>query len=59
MVFITATSLAYGCMGLCRKMLNLVVLGQTLWFRCWFLVMKIGRGEPFFDKKTSTSVLVY
>lgn len=24
------TSLAYGCMGLCCKMLNLVVLGQIL-----------------------------
>ena len=45
------TSLAYGCMGLCCEMLNLVVLGQILWFRCWFLVMKIERGKPFFDKK--------
>ena len=53
MEFITTTSLAYGCMGLCCEMLNLVVLGQILWFRfrCWFSVMKIGRGKPFFDKK--------
>ena len=28
-------------------------------FRCWFSVMKIERGKPFFDKKTTTSVLVY
>ena len=53
------TALAYGCMGLCCEMLNLVVLGQILWFRCWFSVMKIGGGEPFFDKKTTTSVLAY
>ena len=52
------TSLAYGCMGLCCEMLNLVVLGQILWFRCWFSVMKIGRGKPFFEKKTTTSILV-
>ena len=26
----TSTSLAYGCMGLCCEMLNLVVLGQIL-----------------------------
>ena len=45
------TSLAYGCMGLCYEMLNLVVLGQILWFRCWFLVMKIRRGKHFFDNK--------
>ena len=47
------TSLAYGCMGLCCEMLNLVVLGQILWFRfrCWFSVMKIGRGNPSFIKK--------
>ena len=32
-------------MGLCCEMLNLVVLGKILWFRCWFLVMKIGRGK--------------
>ena len=40
-------------MGLSCEMLNLVVLGQILWFRfrCWFSVMKIGRGKPFFDKK--------
>ena len=39
------TSLAYGCMGLCCEMLNLVVLGKILWFRFrrWFSVMKIGR----------------
>ena len=47
----TTTSLAYGCMGLCCEMLNLVVLGQILWFRCWFSVMNIGRWKPFFDKK--------
>ena len=51
MEFITTTSLAYGCMGLCCEMFNLVVLGQILWFRCWFSVMKIRRGKPFFDKK--------
>lgn len=51
MEFITTTSLAYGCMGLYCEMLNLVVLGQILWFRCWFSVMKIRRGKPFFDKK--------
>ena len=57
------TSLAYGCMvclffdggcmGLCCEMLNLVVLGQILWFRfrCWFSVMKIGRGNPSLIKK--------
>ena len=57
------TSLAYGCMvcffchggcmGLCCEMLNLVVLGQILWFRfrCWFLVRKIGRGNPSLIKK--------
>ena len=33
------TSLAYGCMGLCCEMLNLVVLGKILWFRCWFSVI--------------------
>mgnify|MGYP005848966661 CR=1 FL=1 len=40
-------------MGLCCEMLNLVVLGQILWFRfrCWFSLMKIGRGKPYFDKK--------
>ena len=47
----TTTSLAYGCMGLCCEMLNLVVLGQILWFRCWFSVMKIGMRKPFFEKK--------
>ena len=62
------TSLAYvcmgffcdvGCMGLCCEMLNLVVLGQILWFRfrCWFSV--IGRGNPSLIKKTTTSILVY
>ena len=56
------TSLAYGCMvffcdggcmGLCCEMLNLVVLGKILWFRfrCWFSVMKIGRGNPSLIKK--------
>ena len=45
------TSLVYVCMGLCCEMLNLVVLWQILWFRCWFSVMKIGRGKPFFGKK--------
>ena len=42
-----------GCMGLCCEMLNLVVLGQILWFRfrCWFSVMKIGRGNPSLIKK--------
>ena len=46
------TSLAYGCMGLCCEMLNLVVLGQILWFRfrCWFSVTKIG-GNPSLIKK--------
>ena len=55
------TSFAYGCMGLCYEMLNLVVLGQILWFRfrCWFSVMKIGRGNPSLIKKTTTSILVY
>ena len=62
------TSLAYGCMfffcdggcmGLCCEMLNLVVLGKTLLFRCWFSVMKIRRGKPFFVKKSTTSVPVY
>uniref|UniRef100_M8CBU0 Uncharacterized protein n=1 Tax=Aegilops tauschii TaxID=37682 RepID=M8CBU0_AEGTA len=50
-----------GCMGLCCEMLNLVVLGQILWFRfrCWFSVMKIGRGNPSLIKKTTTSILVY
>ena len=45
------TSLAYGCMGLCCEMLNLVVLGQILWFRfrCWFSV--IGWGNPSLIKK--------
>ena len=40
-------------MGLCCEMLNLVVLGQILWFRfrCWFSVMKIGRGNPSLIKK--------
>ena len=40
-------------MGLCCEMLNLVVLGQILWFRfrCWFLVRKIGRGNPSLIKK--------
>ena len=40
-------------MGLCCEMLNLVVLGKILWFRfrCWFSLMKIGRGKPFFDLK--------
>ena len=28
-------------------------------FRCWFSVMKIGRGNPSLIKKTTTSVLVY
>ena len=53
MEFITTTSLAYGCMGLCCEILNLVILGQILWFifRCWFSVMKIERGKPLFDKK--------
>ena len=53
------TSLAYGCMGLCYEMLNLVVLGQILWFRfrCWFSVMKIGRGNHSLIKKTTTSIL--
>ena len=50
------TSLAYGCMGLCCEMLNLVVLGKILWFRfrCWFSVMKIGRttGERLGDVET-------
>ena len=47
------TSLVYGCMGLCYEMLNLVVLGQIPWFRfrCWFSVMKIGRGNPSLIKK--------
>ena len=38
------------CMDLCCEMLNLVVLGQILCFRfrCWFSVMKIERGKPFF-----------
>ena len=48
-------------MGLCCEMLNLVVLGQILWFRfrCWFSVMKIGRGNPsLIFKKTTTSILV-
>ena len=42
-----------GCMGLCCEMLNLVVLGQILWFRfrCQFSVMKIGRGNPSLIKK--------
>ena len=55
----TTTSLAYGCMGLCCEMLNLVVLGQILWFRfrCRFSV--IGRGNPSLIKKTTTSILVY
>ena len=55
------TSLAYGCMGSCCEMLNLVVLGKILWFRfrCWFSVMKIGRGNPSLIKKTITSILVY
>ena len=46
-------------MGLCCEMLNLVVLGQILWFRfrCWFSV--IGRGNPSLIKKTTTSILVY
>mgnify|MGYP005839088875 CR=1 FL=1 len=48
---VLCTSLAYGRMGLCCEMLNLVVLGKILWFRCLFSVMKIGRGKPFFDKK--------
>ena len=45
------TSLAYGCMGLCCEMLNLVVLGQILWFRFrwWFSV--IGRGNPSLIRK--------
>ena len=51
MEFITTTSLVYGCMGLCCEMLNLVVLGLILWFRCWFLVMKIERGNPSLIKK--------
>ena len=40
-------------MGLCCEMLNLVVLGKILWFRlrCWFSVMKIGRGNPSLIKK--------
>ena len=48
-------------MGLCCEMLNLVVLGQILQFRlrCWFSVMKIGRGNPSLIKKTTTSILVY
>ena len=48
---VLCTSLAYGCMGLCYEMLNLVVLGQILWFRfrCWFSV--IGRGNPSLIKK--------
>ena len=29
MEFIATTSLAYGCMGLCCEMLNLVVQGQN------------------------------
>ena len=58
MEFITTTSLAYGCMGLCCEMLNLVVLGQILWFRCWFSVMKIGRGKPFFDKKNHPYIFI-
>ena len=39
------TSLAYGCMALCCEMLNLVVLGQILWFRfrCWFPLMRLPR----------------
>ena len=64
------TSLAYGCMFFfamevvwvyVAKLLNLVVLGQILWFRfrCWFSVMKIGRGNPSLIKKTTTSILVY
>ena len=48
-------------MGLCCEMLNLVILGQILWFRfrCWFSVMKIERGNPSLIKKTTTSVLVF
>ena len=40
-------------MGLCCEMLNMVVLGQILWFRfrCWVSVMKIGRGNPSLIKK--------
>ena len=40
-------------MSLCCEMLNLVVLGQILWFRfrCWFSLMKIGRGNPSSIKK--------
>ena len=48
---VLCTSLAYGCMGLCSEMLNLVVLEKILWFRfrCWFSV--IGRGKPSLIKK--------
>ena len=51
MEFITTTSLEYGCMGLCCEMLNLVVLGQILWFRCWFSVMRSEGASPSLIKK--------